>query len=193
MINILPKGKRAYKDVRGLGYEEIEIDGQVGLIQSGYAKYQPKRDLVRAAIEIADFVAKDKYWPDTVQVASDFSPGCLETEDNSALEKEMGAINACVILHADFDPGIPPESRHQSFQMDLVETIDETSASSLLRIAKDKIKKLKNTAMLALAVENLFCLITARSPWAGIESYETSEKLTRFSMGLSEILHRNTE
>jgi hypothetical protein len=46
------------KNLRSMGYEQIDIDGQAGFIRWGCRGYDPTRDLTKAAVQIADFVAK---------------------------------------------------------------------------------------------------------------------------------------
>jgi hypothetical protein len=191
LIDDFIKRDARYKSLRdSWGYDEVDIDDQVGYIRYGFKSYRPKRNLTKSAIEIADLLATDKYCPSHIEIATQLPPVWLNTKDNSALEKAMSTIRACVSINAVLNPGETPDSFKQMFLLFLVETADETSAESLLRIAQSK--KPKDFAMLAQADKNLFCIVIARSPWADVESFETSEKLTRFSKGMADILHRYT-
>jgi hypothetical protein len=172
------------------GYDEAEIDGQVGLIRWGFKAYHPTRDLTRAAIEIADFIAKDEYSPDSVEIATELPSVWLQSNDNDALEKAMKAVQARATVHASLRRGQHPNSDSQMFIVFLVETADESAAATLLKASQQK--KPESYSMLGVSEKNLFCLVVARSFVQGVKSYETADKLSRFSNGLTGILRRHT-
>jgi hypothetical protein len=172
------------------GYDEVEIDGQVGLIRWGFQVYHPTRDLTKAAVEIADFIAKDKYHPNYVEIATELPSVWLETKDNSGLENALKAVRACASVSGQLRPGEHPDSDSQMFIAFLVETADESAAMTLLKISQEK--KPESYAMLGVAEKDLFCLLVARSWVIGVESFETGDKLSRFSDGIISILRRYT-
>ena len=76
------------------GYEEVEVGGRVGLIGWGFRPWHPTRDLPKAAIEIADFLAGDQYRPDSVEIATELPAVWLRTNDDPAPGKAMKEIRA---------------------------------------------------------------------------------------------------
>jgi hypothetical protein len=181
------------KPLRSLsGYEEVEIDGQAGFVRWGCRVYHPTRDLTTAAIEIADLIAKDNYVIDSVEIATEFPSVWLQPKDNDALGQVMKAVRACARVSAHLRPGEHLNSfmQMQMFVVFLVETADESAARTLLRIAQQK--KPADRAMLAVAEKDLFWLVVAGPCAVGAESFETTDKLRRFSDGLTGILRRHT-
>ena len=73
----------------------------------------------------------------------------------------------------------------------LVETANEADAASLLK-ACQRVKP-NDHALLGMAEHNLFCVVVGRSFVVGVESFETSDALRRFSPGLTDILHRGAK
>jgi len=172
------------------GYDEVEIDGQVGLIGWGFRAYQPTRDLAKAAVDIADFIAKDKYIPFSVEIATELPAVWLTTRDNAALQKALKAVRAGATVSARLRSEEHPHADSQMFSVFLVETADEAAAGTLLKVSQ-KIKP-EGVAMLGVAEKNLFCLLVAR-PWvAGVESFEKADTLSRFAHGLAGILRSHT-
>lgn len=170
------------------GYEEVKISGQVGLIGWGSRKYQPTRDLTAIAVEIADFVAKDKYRPESVELASDFPAVWLKSKGNSELEKVAQRVRACALISAQLRPKEHPHAEDQMFIIFLIETANEADVEALLK-ACQRVNP-NDYALLGVAEQNLFCVVVARSVVVGVESFETSEAIRRFSFGLADILHR---
>ncbi len=172
------------------GHDEVKIDGQVGLIGWGFRAYHPTRDLTKAIVEIADFIRKDKYSPHSVEIATELPAVWLETKDNAALEKALKAIRACASVSAGLRPGEHADAGSQMFSVFLVETADESTAGVLLKVSQKK--KPEDYALIGVAEKNLFCLVVARSWVVGVESFETTDKLRRFSQGLTDILRGRT-
>jgi hypothetical protein len=176
---------------RSCGYEEVTIDGVMGLIGWRWKEYQPRCDLAKAAIEIADLIAKDNYRPDSIDIATQFFSNWLETGDNSALVKSTKSVRAAASFHAYSRPKDNVESGEQMLMVFFVETADPTAASTLLSLSKQK--KPKDYAMFGVAEKTLFCLVVGRASMHGVDSIETREKLSRFSEGLTRILQRHTQ
>ena len=161
----------------------------MGLIRRGFCSYHPTLDVAKAAVEIADLIAKDKYLPTSVEIAAELPAVWLETKNNAALEEALRGIRAGASIAASLRPGELADCDSQMFLVFLVETADESAARTLLQLSQTK--KPESYAMLGLAKEKLFCLVVARSFVVGVDSFETTEKLSRFSKGLTDILRRH--
>jgi len=180
------------KDLRASwGYDEVETEGGPGLIRRDYKPYNPIHDLKRLAVEIARLVAADKYTSASPSVAADLPPVWLEGVDDAALRRALGAVRAGANVAAHLKPGLHPDADSQQFTVFVVETADEAGARTLLDLSKRK--RGAGVATLGLAEGRLFCLVVARSFTVGVESFETTESLSRFSRGLAELLRRHAK
>jgi hypothetical protein len=178
------------KDLRSSwGYDEVETDVGVGLIGWGFKTYHPTYDLKAIAIEIADFVATDKYQPSPVELASELPHIWLEAVDHGALDRAMKSIRAVASVSGSLRPDESPGHGYQQFSVFPAELASESDSRRLLEIARRK--KPSGYCMIALAEGRLFCLIVARSFFEGIAPFETQQSLTRFEMPMTEILRRH--
>jgi hypothetical protein len=192
LIDGFIKRSPAEKDLHSSwGYVETEIDRQGGFLSWGFKAYQPTRDLPGAAVAIAELVAKvakDRYRPESVAIATEMPLLWLKTNDDSALEQAMKAIRACATVHVRLQPGVHPMPFAQFFVIWLVETADESASATLLRLSREATPQ--GAALLGVAEGKLFCLALGRSAVQGMAPLETTATLQRYADGLTEILGR---
>ena len=179
-----------YRNLRASwGYDEVQTDDGVGFIGWGFDDYNPSIDLKSTIIDIAELVASDSYQPSQIEVATELPDVWLGGQDNATSKRVFSAIRAGAFVSASLHPDKHAEHDSQQFTVFLVETAYESDAQSLLKLAESN--KSSNHCKTALANSRLFCLVVARSFVDGVDAYETSESLTRFSDGLAAILERH--
>ena len=174
------------KDIRSAWLvDEVETKDGVGFIGYGMKTYQPTYDLNSIVIDIADLIAKDKYQPDSVEVATELPSVWLKSAENRSVESVLTKVRAGASIFAKLRPNEHPSYEKQLFMLFLVEVDDEQAAQQLL----DMSKKMGPTDYSSIGVteQKLFCLIIARS-WQGVPTFETAETLQRLTPGISAIL-----
>jgi hypothetical protein len=177
------------KDLRASwGHDEVETKNGIGFIGWDFKEYHPTYNLKKVAIDIAELIATDKYQPDTLSVASDLPGIWLESQDNRALAKALKAIQAGARVDARLRPAEHPSYDSQMFVVFIVEANDDSAAQVLLDLSK---KKSAGYCILGVKEGRLFCLAVARSFVVGVESFETTESLSRFAKGLGNILRQS--
>jgi hypothetical protein len=180
------------KDIRASwGYDEVETKDGVGIIGRGFADYRPTYDLKKIVLEIADVVAKDKYQPSSVEVASELDPFWLRSEENRAAAETLKQVRAGASISAALRPNEHPGYKGQTLMIFLVEVPGERDAQDLLEMSRKK--KPSDYSMIGVAKERLFCLVIGRSIEHGVESFETTASVSRFSDPISEVLGRNSK
>ena len=178
-----------HKSIRHFfGYEEVETVGGIGFIGWGGKEYQPKYDLKKMVLDVADLVNKDQYQTSSVEVAVDLPSVWLEAPDNSSLKSVLKKVRGVASVYGEFKARPNPELFSQNVRVFLVETEDARAAQELLEMAQRK--RPTTYGMLAFAEKRLFCLVIGNSVRHGVPPIETTEKLQRFSSALAEILKR---
>lgn len=185
------------KDLRSSwGYDEIETEAGIGLIGYGFKPYQPTHDLAKIAIEIADYVATDKYEPNSVEIATELPEVWLITKHvwlrpnhNKKLKTALRNIRGGASISFSLRPAEHPNYQEQMFVIFLVEATNSSVSDTLFQLSRKT--KPTDYSIVGVASGPLFCLAVARSFVAGVESFETMKSLNRFSDGLSSILKRH--
>jgi hypothetical protein len=169
------------------GYDEVETRDGIGFIGWEFKDYNPTYDLKKIALDLAEYIAADKYQPDFVSIATALPGYWLETKDSSSLDKSLRTVRGGASISGKLRPNQHPDHEYQWFNIFLVEVSDESAAKTLLELSKKK--NPADYCMLGLAEGKLFCLIVARS-YEGKKAFETSGSLARFSKGIAGILSR---
>ena len=172
------------------GYDEVETRDGIGFIGWEFNVYNPTYDLKKIAVDLAEYIAADKYQPDFVSIATDLPDYWLRTKDSSSLDKSLLAVRGGASVSGKLRPNEHPDHESQMFTVFLVEVADESVAKTLLELSKKK--KHADYCMLGLAEGKLFCLVVARSLVTGKKAFESSDSLARFSKGIAGILSRYT-
>ena len=172
------------------GYDEVETRNGIGFIGWEFNVYNPTYDLKKIAVDLAEYIAADKYQPDFVSIATDLPDYWLRTKDSSSLDKSLLAVRGGASVSGKLRPNEHPDHESQMFTVFLVEVADESVAKTLLELSKKK--KHADYCMLGLAEGKLFCLVVARSLVAGKKAFESADSLARFSKGIAGILSRYT-
>ena len=170
------------------GYDEVETRDGIGFIDWEFKIYNPTYDLKKIALDLAEYIAADKYQPDFVSIATDLPDYWLKTKDSSSLGKSLLAVRGGATISGKLRQNEHPDHESQMFNVILVEVSDESVAKTLLELSKKK--KHPDYCMLGLAEGKLFCLIVARSFDHDKKAFETSDSLARFSKGFAGILSR---
>ncbi len=183
---VFVNGSPEHRSIRASwGYDEVETKHGRGFIGWRFAKYEPKADLARIAIEISELVSNDKYIADNIEIASELPPVWLSAANDPEVSRVLSTVRGGASVAGSLRSGEHPEHHSQQFSVFLVETVDPADAQTLVRAsainAKDHFK-------IGVGEGSLFCLIVARSVVVGVEAFESQESLMRFSGGISEIL-----
>jgi len=189
LVDDFRKRPRSDKRLIEWGFEEVETNDGIGLIQGGFGRTRPTYDLITIASEIADYLATDKYQPSSIDFGEMMPRVWLESRNNTALEKALQACRTGVTIMAELRRTRGVKSGSQECFVFLQEMRTQTAAQQLLEIARKK--KPASFCKVELAAGRLFCLIVARSWWEGVKSYETQESLARFSKPIGDILRRH--
>jgi hypothetical protein len=189
LVSGFSKRSRTDKQLRAWGFEEIETDEGIGLIQGGFGGRKPTYNLVAIAREIADHFATDRYRPSSIEFGAMMPRVWLESSDNKALEKALRAFRTGATIEAELRRTRGVKTGSQHFVAFLEEMKTEAAAQQLLEIARKK--KATTFCKVELAAGRLFCLIVARSWWQRVQSYETQESLARFARPIGDILRRH--
>jgi hypothetical protein len=171
------------------GYDEVETRNGIGFIGWEFQDYNPTYDLKKIAVDLAEYIAADKYQPVSVSIATGLPDIWLKTKDSASLDKSLRAVRGGATVNGRLRPNEHPDHESQMFTIFLVEVADESAAKTLLELSKKK--NPTDYCMLGLAERNLFCLVVARSFVAGKNAFETSGSLARFSNGIAGILRRH--
>lgn len=180
---------RGDKNLASWGFEEVETDAGIGLIQGGFGRCKPTYDLIAIAVEMADCFTADRYRPSSIDCGDIMQRVWLASRDDRALNRALDAIRAGISIEAELrrTKGVKASSQH--FLAYLMEMKTEAAAQQLLEIARKK--KPTGFSKVELAAGRLFCLIVARSWWEGVKAYETHQSLARFSEPIGDILRRH--
>jgi len=170
------------------GYDEVETRDGIGFIGWDFRDYNPTYDLKKIAIDLAEYIAADKYQPGQIYIATDLPDFWLKTNDSASLDRSLRAVRGGATIGGQLRPSEHPDHQSQMFTIFLVEVADESTAKTLLELSKKK--NPTDYCMHGLAERNLFCLVVARSFVAGNKAFETSGSLARFSNGIAGILRR---
>ena len=170
------------------GYDEVETRDGIGFIGWDFQDYNPTYDLKKIAIDLAEYIAADKYQPSQVQIATHLPDIWLKTNDSASLEKSLRAVRGGASISGELRPNEHPDHKSQMFTIFLVEVADESAAKTLLELSKKK--NPADYCMLGLTEGKLFCLVVARSVVVGKKAFETTSSLARFSKGIAGILSR---
>lgn len=171
------------------GYDEVQTANGIGLIGRSFNHYQPACDLKTIAVEIADYVASDKYQPESVEIATELPAFWLESKATRDLDRTLRAVSGAASINARLRPNEHPSHDSQMLLVFVVEAENEAAARSLLEMCDNK--KPSDYSMVGMAEGRLFCLVVARSFVAGVGSFETSQSLSRFPRGISPILRQH--
>lgn len=169
------------------GYDEVQTANGIGLIGRGSSHYEPVCDLKTVALEIADYVASDKYQPTSVEIATDLPEVWLASKATPGLDRILRAINGAASINAQLRPSEHPSYESQMLLVFVVEAENDADARSLLEMCEKK--KPSDYCMTGVAEGRLFCMLVARS-FIGVKCFETSQSLSRFPRALSQILRR---
>ena len=177
------------KDLRtAWGYDEVQTEGGIGFIGWQNRKFQPAGDLKKVIIEIANLIAKDKYQPSSVEVASELPAVWLRPKENPSVPSALEKVRAGASVMAQPRPNEHPSYKSQMLMIFLVEMPDEAAAKELQDISVKT--RPASYSMLGIVNGKLFCLVVGRSVQQGVPSFETPESLPRFAPGITEILRR---
>jgi hypothetical protein len=166
---------------------EIETQNGIGYIGWDFKNYQPSYEIGQITQKIGDFVASDQYQPESIRLASELSPTWLGSKKHDRrLEKYLQDVQACSFIIACLRPKPHYNYESQHLMVFLVEVADENTARALLDISQKK--ESSDYCMVGITARRLFCLVISRSFEKKVKPFETSENLTRFSKGISEIL-----
>lgn len=182
------EGPEEYRDLQeSWGYAEVKTTYGIGLIGWGFAEYEPTTNLAKVAVEIRQLISQDKYYPDSIKIASTIPPVWLGGGVDEEINKVLTSVRGGASVSGSLRPSEHVAHNSQQFSVFLVETADPADVQILLKASKVKVP---GHCKLGVAEGNLFCLIVARSFVQGDEAFETDESLKRFSGDFGEVLKR---
>jgi hypothetical protein len=178
-------------------FRPIVTDDGPGYISSGFGaldlpNHVRSEDLSAIALDIADYLGRDDYEIDSVEVDGPVPEVWLASDDTrAAFLAAQKAVTAAASVHLHHRKG---RGRKGSAQ-DLVifgflnRLKTEAAARTLLDLSRTKTRK--DVALLGVQEKKLFLLLVAESIMHGVRPVETTESLRRFAKGLQTILRRH--
>jgi hypothetical protein len=160
--------KRPAPTLQDALYSEIET----GLIERGIDDYAPTRDLIPPILAIADLIRKER--TDVGITIADDLPANWVGNDQSLVASTSGTAT----IHTGF-------REEQSLMVFLSEVEDAENANAIVKAARSAPR---DWALVALARENVVCLLIAQSFVAGVPNAETDETLSRYEKPVAAIL-----
>lgn len=166
----------------------VQTPKGLSLIKRYTDPYHPTVPLDLAAVRIANLLRADHYA--AAPTIADTPPdGWLSKVDDQASAIAPRRIIAGATIRADLRPGMVEDNSWNGIHAFVVETADEVSANTLLRLARAKQLQADDDPMMSAQVRQLFCLFVARNFIVGYTAFETNDTLQRFSPGLLQILN----
>lgn len=111
--------------------------------------------------------------------------------ENTSLKAVLKKVQAGASIHGNLRPNEAPSYKSQVLMVFLVEMEDSRATQELLEMSK--MKHASKYSMLGVSEGRLFCLLVGRSIDQGVASFETSERLQRFSSAITEVLKRHAK
>lgn len=176
-------------DLQGWGFQEVEIESGIGLVERQNDRYRSTFDLLRIAIEIGHVVEADRYGAVNVTIGTSLPAVWLRGAEQGAVKRALKSVSAGAIVRAQLRPDVHPTHASQSFLVFIQEFRNAKSAVSFLelsRAAQDL-----GTPTASVQQGRLFCLVVGRSWMAEVSAYETTEGLQRFVVPIAEVLARH--
>jgi hypothetical protein len=144
-----------------------------GLIERGIEDYAPARDLIPPVLAIAEMIRKEE--SDLRVTIAEGLPAIWVGGDETLVASASGT--------ATISTGVGDERGLLVF---LSEMKDAESANTIVKAARSVQRR--DWAVLALARENLVCLMVARSFVVGVPNQETDATLSKFEEPIAAIL-----
>ena len=160
------------------GYTEVEGPLGAGFLGCGYEQWSPTVDLVGVSLRVAAALRGDDYVIDDPQLAAKLSAIWLSAAGDPALESMLEHVRGAVVVHGRLRPETHSEPHSQQLTAWVVEARDGADAARLAELARTP---RAGDALVGLAAGPLFVLVVARSVVMGVDAYEDSERMARFT------------
>jgi hypothetical protein len=187
LLDDLRTRPRGEKDLGAWGYEEVETDEGIGLVEGEFGT-RPKVDLIAVASAIARHLKTERYPKPSIEAGESVVRNRLESRNNVALDEALGNSRADVLVAAD-------SKRIKGAASYLLVSVHEmkskAAAQRLLEVARKKKFNPASECKVQLAEGKLFCLVVAQPAWSGVPAYETPESLARFAAPIGDVLRRH--
>lgn len=173
------------KDLRtAWGYDDViteEGAGFIGWGLLGVGKFRPRLDFKKLTLDVADLLAKDRYQPTVVSVASEV-PAVWFRKRLGGLP--LSTVRAAGTIHGDLRPDHHSDRQPQKLMVFLVECASAVGSMALEHV----VRRSESHVSLAVRARDLFSLVIASSCVHGVAPYETPRSLTRLTLPLKTIL-----
>jgi hypothetical protein len=91
LLDDLRTRPRSDKQLGAWGYEEVESDAGIGLVEGEFGGIKPKIDLIAIASEITDHLKTERYRTPSLEAGESVVRGRLESRNNVALYDALRA------------------------------------------------------------------------------------------------------
>ena len=175
-----------YRDLRkSWGYAEVYTDVGPGFMEWGLKKYETNANLKNIILAISNITELD-YKRDSIELATEIPEVWLGTQRNPTIKNALSSVKGCARLSASLRPHKFTDHASQRLMVFLSEVEDEQQALGLHQLVEQKASV--SHSKVAIAENNLFCLVIANSFMLGKELFETDSSLMRFFNDISLIL-----
>lgn len=171
---------------RGLaawGYAEIEIDGEVGLIPTGTAKYQPARDLGTIGVAVAASLDATRWTAVGVTIAESLPPIWFAAGDQTQVAEHLARVRGTVMIRAT--PTGTSQPDNYQFVVFLSEATNAAACDWLTRAVRGTVG---GGFAATTRAEELFCLVVSRSVVANGEPLHSAAQVQSFADDIDTVL-----
>jgi hypothetical protein len=166
-----------FQDPEAIFRREVQTPGSIGFAKLGSERYAPIHDLGSMIVELSEIVTGDRYLLLSVEIASKVPV------DQSC----SGGVSIESVLMKTEDPR---EQWRHGLEIHLAEVVNQGAAQKL-KAAVARMRRSPHLLLTARAVENLFCLVAAKSHVKHLKVIETPETLARFADAAAELFRRS--
>jgi hypothetical protein len=162
------------------GYAQIQNDhGDVGLIRSGFAHYEPTIDMTGLALRLAASLQRGRYIA-TPEIAAEVPPVWFEKAHRSRAEPLLKTSRGGISVHGTLRRAYTEKPFAQQFVQWVVELPSTEEANALVQCVGVNTRQ-GSRFVVGVASGRLFSLLVAGSTEDGVESFESAESLARLA------------
>jgi hypothetical protein len=157
------------------GYTQIATQNGVGLVRSGFARFEPTIDMIGLALRLAASLQRGRYVA-TPEIATEPPSVWFEKAHRSRAELLLEKSRGSISVNGTLRRGYTEKPFAQQLVQWIVEMASAEEANALVQSVGVN-ARLGSRFVIGVASGRLFSLLVAGSAMDGVESYESSESL----------------
>lgn len=168
------------------GYTEFQTEYGTGFVQCGYDKFEPKSNISEIGFEILKFIETEKYQMASMSVAESLPLIWVNGEGNSELKDILHQSRGTISVSAYPKEEFCEEWLSQMFLLYLIECENGDDAKRIVEMVNDAERK--SFYRMVLNIDEMFCILIARSVVLGEDSCENDKSIKRFKAPLEQLI-----